>query len=152
MKRIFNILLAVTVTVLFSACGSQKENTEEVSTLSYREFYELMFEDYKNRIEWHEDDYNQEAKASIIISERGDCPDENCGKQVFVKNSSADQSVRVIIKTSFSIPNTLPYIANQFLMAPGDEVYLTCTSFCFGEDTYELDHAIVVAEYIADNQ
>ncbi len=135
---------------LITACGSKKEQTEEVTELTYREFYELMFEDYKNRVEWHEDDYNQEGKTAISITERDQCENENCGEKVFIKNTSTDQSIRVVIKTAFSIPNTMPYIANQFMMAPGDEVYLTCTKFCFDDNTYDLDHEIVVAEYMED--
>lgn len=150
MKHLTSCLFITLSLTLLSACGGKKENTEETRELSYREFYELMFEDFKNRVEWHEDDYNQEGKAAILISEREKCEDENCGEKVYVKNNSADKSIRVVIKTAFSIPNTLPYIANQFIMAPGEEVYLTCTKFCFDEKSYDLDHEIVVAEYMED--
>lgn len=146
------LLLTLLFCSLFVACGSKKEKTEEaekedVNVLTYRQFYELMFEDYNNRVEWHEDDFNQEGKEFILISQKGDCEKKDCGEKVFVKNNSADRSIRVVTKTSFSIPNTVPYIANQFIMAPGDEVYLTCTTFCFGEGSYVLAHEIVVAEY-----
>lgn len=150
MKHINSCLLMILVALFITACGGKKEQTEEVTELTYRQFYELMFEDYKNRVEWHEDDYNQEGKAAITISQREQCKNENCGEKVFIKNTSADKSMRVVIKTAFSIPNTLPFIANQFIMAPGDEVYLTCTQFCFDENTHDLDHEIVVAEYIED--
>ncbi len=142
-------LVALSFT-LITACGGKKEQKEEVTELSYREFYELMFEDYKNRVEWHEDDYNQEGKAAITITNREQCKNRDCGEKTYVKNTSPDRSIRVVVKTAFSIPNTLPYIANQFMMAPGDEVYLTCTSFCFNDNSYNLDHEIVVAEYIED--
>ncbi|GAB5524022.1 MAG: hypothetical protein Roseis2KO_18940 [Roseivirga sp.] len=148
MKYFNSGLLMILTASLITACGGKKEQTEEVTELTYREFYELMFEDYKNRVEWHEDDYNQEGKAAITITNRDQCEDKNCGEKVFIKNTSADKSIRVVIKTAFSIPNTLPYIANQFMMAPGDEIYLTCTKFCFDENTYDLDHEIVVAKYI----
>lgn len=133
---------------LFS-CGQSKEQ-KDTTELTYREFYDLMFEDFANRVEWHEDDFNQEAKSYILISNKGECKSENCGQQTFVKNTSTDQTIRVIVKTAFSIPNTLPYIANQFLLSPGEEVYLTCTQFCFDEETYDLDQSIVVAEVETD--
>lgn len=148
MNRLTSTLLILLTLVIATSCGGKKDKTvADATELTYREFYELMFEDYKNRIEWHEDDFNQEGKASIEISERSDCENKNCGQKVYVKNNSTDQTIRAVIKTSFSIPNTLPYIANQFIMAPGDEVYLTCTQFCFGEESYDLAHEIVVAEY-----
>lgn len=131
--------------IVFS-CG-QKNQQKDATELTYREFYELMFEDFANRVEWHEDDYNQEAKAFIQLINRGDCKSKNCGQETFVKNTSPDKKIRVIVKTAFSIPNTLPYIANQFLLAPGEEVYLTCTQFCFDEENYDLDQSIVVAEF-----
>lgn len=133
---------------LFS-CGQSKEQ-KDTTELTYREFYDLMFEDFSNRVEWHEDDFNQEAKSHIQISNRGECKSENCGQQTFVKNTSPDQTIRVIVKTAFSIPNTLPYIANQFLLTPGEEVYLTCTQFCFDDETYDLDQSVVVAEFETD--
>ncbi len=132
---------------LFS-CGQPNEQ-KDTAELTYREFYDLMFENYANRVEWHEDDFNQEAKAHIRISNRGECKSEHCGQKTFVRNTSTNQSIRVVIKTSFSIPNTLPYIANQFLLNPGEEVYLTCTQFCFNGETYGLDQSIVVAEFKA---
>lgn len=149
-KHLTSCFLITFTAILLTACGGKKEQTEEVTELSYKEFYELMFEDFKNRVEWHEDDFNQEGKAAITISNREQCKDKNCGEKVFVKNTSTDQSIRVVIKTAFSIPNTLPYMANQFMMAPGDEIYLTCTQFCFNDNTYDLDHEIVVADYIED--
>lgn len=149
MKRFTSCLLITLTLISVAACGGKKEQKEEVTELSYREFYELMFEDYKNRVEWHEDDYNQEGKAAITIANRETCDNENGSEKVFVKNTSTDKSIRVVVKTAFSIPNTLPYIANQFMMAPGDEVYLTCSKFSFNDNSYDLDHEIVVAEYIA---
>ncbi|MCE7992072.1 MAG: hypothetical protein HEP71_08830 [Roseivirga sp.] len=150
MKQLSSCLLIALTFISVAACNGKKEQKEEVTELSYREFYELMFEDYKNRVEWHEDDYNQEGKATITISNRETCDDKNGGEKIFVKNTSTDKSIRVVVKTAFSIPNTLPYIANQFMMAPGDEVYLTCSKFSFNDATYDLDHEIVVAEYIED--
>jgi len=155
MKRI-QLLTFVLLIAIIAACGSAREEKkneaasdkeENATQLTYRQFYELMFEDYKNRVEWHEDDYNQEGKEAIEITDRGNCEKENCGSKVYVKNISTDQTIRVVMKTSFSIPNTLPYIANQYILAPGDEVYLTCTQFCFGGETYDLANEIVVAEY-----
>lgn len=149
MKKAVLILLPALLLTL-SGCEKKKENTENIAELTYRQFYDLMFEDFKNRIEWHKDDFNQEGKSFIALIERGDCETENCGKKVFLKNNSSDQTIRVITKTSYSIPNTLPYIANQFIMAPGDEVYLSCTQLCYGGETYDLAQEIVVAAYQAD--
>ena len=157
MKRYQVLVFALLISII-GACGSpnekknqadeaEDEKAENTSQLTYREFYDLMFEDYNNRLEWHEDDYNQEGITFIEFTESGNCEKENCGTKVYLKNTSQDQTLRVVVKTSFSIPNTLPYIANQFMMAPGDEVYLTCTQFCFGGETYDLANEIVVAEY-----
>ncbi len=158
MKK-YSIILISLISLTLLACGGAKEQKQEgeksdekenAAALTYRQFYEIMFEDYKNRLEWHEDDFNQTEKASITLTDRDNCETENCGKKTYVKNNSADKTIRVVIKTSFSIPNTLPYIANQFILAPGDEVYLTCTQFCFGGETYDLANEIVVAEVNAD--
>lgn len=147
-NRASYLFIALSITLL-SACGGKKESTEEVTQLTYREFYELMFEDFENRVEWHEDDFNQEGQASITITKREQC--EN-GEKVFVKNISSDQTIRVVIKTAFSIPNTVPYFSSQFMMVPGDEVHLGCTKFSFNEETFDLDHQVVVAEYIEDRE
>ncbi|MBO3699587.1 hypothetical protein [Roseivirga sp. E12] len=146
MSRPFAILCTI---LLLSSCGQTKERTD-VSAITYREFYDLMFEDYANRVEWHEDDFNQEATAFIQLNNKGACESENCGEKTFVKNESTDRSIRVIVKTAFSIPNTLPYIANQFVLAPGEEVYLTCTEFCLNDEHYDLDQSIVVAAFVND--
>ena len=110
----------------------------------------MIFEDYENRVEWHHDRYVDEAKTSTSLSERGECEDKGCGNQVFVKNTDAQRQVKVIVNTSFSIPNTPEYLATEFTLKPGEERYLTCTKFCFNGENYKLDHEIVVAEFTED--
>ncbi len=142
-------LTILSIPLLLLSCGQAKEQID-ISALTYREFYDLMFENYANRIEWHEDDFNQEAKAFIVLNNKGECESENCGERTFVKNESADRTIRVVVKTAFSIPNTLPYIANQFILSPGEEVYLTCTQFCINDENYNLNQSIVVAAFVVD--
>lgn len=146
-KFYFITLLAI---IVISACSGEKKNTENIdlNQVTYQEFYEFIFADYNNRVEWHNDIFNDEAKSSVDLIEKGVCDKKSSGNQIFVKNKSESDSVLVIVNTTFSIPGAPEYLATIFNLGPNEEAYLACTEFNFNENNFTLNHEIVVAEYL----
>ena len=148
-KRIIQLSSFILLSLLISCSGNKTKGKQiDISQITYQEFYELIFESYETRVEWHHDTYIEEGKADVSLIEKGECETKDCGNQVFVKNNSADKEILVVVSTAFSIPNSPDYLATKFTLAPGQEVYLTCTELCFNGEKYKLDHEVVIAQYV----
>lgn len=147
-QRQYLFLLTLATLFLFvPSCKQKKDSIVDISQLTYLQFYDLIFSDSSKRIEWHEDSNNLEAVKFILKRIEGKC-EENCGDKVYLKNSYSERSVHVIVKSTFSVPNMLPYIANHYTLAPGEEVFVACDLLCYKDDRFVLDHQVVVAEFV----
>lgn len=141
--RIYHSAVLVLCGLILFAC----KNTPS-TTLTYNEIRASIFEQSNGEgIEWHGEALDESAKSDLVMTESTACGQGDCGKLVVISNKS-DQSIEIIIKSNFSLPDFPPYMATRLIAAPHSTVNVGCTKLCVEKQTIAFSHQIVGAKYV----
>lgn len=145
---------------LISSCSNssqQAENTEtdeasagvapkEVNDLTYREVVDLVFKDEGEGIEWHGEALPNELSTFLIIEEGEPCGENNCGKNVTIRNTS-DKTIVAITRGDFDINGEQGYIARKYTIAAGQALSMGCSHLCYQGEGFPFSRTVVGSEY-----
>lgn len=141
--RIYHSAVLLLCGLTLFAC----KNMPSIS-LTYNEIRSTVFDQSDGEgIEWHGEALDESAKSDLVVTESTACGQGDCGKLVVISNQGS-QSIEIVIKSNFSLPDFPPYMATRFIAAPNATVKVGCTKLCVEKQTVTFSHQIVGAKYL----
>ena len=133
------------------ACNSNSGKEEiRLATLTYGQMRTAVFSQSDGEgIEWHGEALDLSAKGDLALVQTQDCGSEQCGKLVQVTNKG-EQSIQVIVQSTFSIPDFPPYTATKLMIAPQVTATVGCSKLCLDGQEVIFSPKIVGATYTSE--
>jgi len=143
--RLTPLLILILFMSFCSTPAKQSEVPEEEEPeLTYMEFYNLVIQETGQRIEWHGEDLDKSAAEFLTISDGDACGENDCGKAMFLENSS-DNLIQVVIQAPYQIDDVSSHLATQYSIEGNTKISIGCSHFCYDGEAYLLERRVVGA-------
>lgn len=135
------------VLLMFCSTPAKQEETSdtEEDQLTYMELYNLVTLETGNRIEWHGEDTDKSAAEFLTITEGESCGENDCGKAVYLENSS-ENLIQVIIQAPFQIEDVSSHLATRYSIEGKSKISIGCSHLCYDGEAYLFERRVVGAK------
>ncbi|GAB4236490.1 MAG: hypothetical protein Tsb0034_11160 [Ekhidna sp.] len=127
--------------------GKSAEAKKDVSELTFREVYDMVFGDFGKRREWHGEEMPNTLTDMLAITAGEPCGEGNCGEGLLLTNN-ADRPIGVVVKGAYDIDGDQGYMATEYEIEAGQSIDIGCSHLCYDGKSYLFDRKIVGSWYM----
>ncbi len=146
-KLIVSLILLINIFACRpSTTETTTENEEEGKNITEITYYDLLkevFEDDGYGIEYHGEALPNEFIESLMITKEGLCGSGGCGEGLFIVNSSAADTLEIIVNGAYDLEGNIGNIARQYVIPANGKVSIGCSHLCFEGTPYAFERKIV---------
>ncbi|MEQ9402925.1 MAG: hypothetical protein RIM99_05015 [Cyclobacteriaceae bacterium] len=146
------LLIPFSLCILLSFCSTpikEKETSVEEPAdepaLTYMELYNLVIQETGQRIEWHGEELEKDATTFLTISEGEPCGENDCGRAMFLENTS-EGTIHVVIQAPFQIEDVTSHLATQYSITGNSKISIGCSHLCYDGESFLFERRIVGAK------
>ncbi len=144
MRHLKYLSLFLFLSFCSSPAKEQDTSTEEEDELTYMELYNLVIQETGQRIEWHGEELETSAAEFLTITKGEACGENDCGKSVFLENSSENR-IQVVIQAPFQIEDVSSHLATKYTIEASSKIAIGCSHLCYEGESYLFERRVVGA-------
>lgn len=120
-----------------------EENKNDLSGLTYYDLLKQVFEDDGFSFTWNGEALPNDFISSLSITKDGMCGSGECGDLLWITNSSAGDSLEVIVKADYDLEGDTGQITRQYVIPANGKVIIGCSHLCVEGTPYAFEREII---------